>query len=50
MKINPSDKRELGGKIYGYCTCGREVQEGKNNICPLCGNILIWNEIDKNKQ
>ena len=45
----PNDvwKDKRSGKIYGYCGCGREVQNDKNTQCPVCGSKLEWNEVKK---
>lgn len=35
---------ELKGRIFGYCSCGREVEKKELNDmkCPLCGINLEW--------
>lgn len=42
------DQRNLGGKTYGYCSCGRELMhDGQNEItCPLCEKTLVWNRLE----
>lgn len=47
MQIKVTDIHKLSGKIYGYCTCGRELTYGKHEICPVCKAILIWEVPEK---
>lgn len=42
MQIKVTDLHNISGKIYGYCTCGREVTYGKHTVCPVCGAKLVW--------
>lgn len=36
-------KFNVATKIYGYCTCGREVCKDEHTVCPMCGAKLTWN-------
>ena len=36
--------------VYGYCSCGREVRQGKDNVCPMCDSKLIWSVAKKIKE
>jgi rRNA maturation endonuclease Nob1 len=33
--------------VYGYCTCGREVNLKDDKVCPYCGSVLIWADADE---
>lgn len=37
-------KFNMTTKIYGYCTCGREVCKDEHTVCPMCGAKLTWNQ------
>lgn len=49
MKIEPLDQRVLSGKTYGYCKCGREVRKDKHKICPVCGNVFLWDKLEEER-
>lgn len=45
-KVKVRDQRTYKdkSKVYGYCSCGREVLKGTHKECPHCGIELDWNE------
>lgn len=41
------DQITIGGNVYGYCSCGRELKKTSIKVkCPLCERELQWEEED----